>query len=95
VNAYVLLAVANVINIGADIGALGAAAALLIQIPASLLMVIFSAAILVLPAYDHPCSSSSRFAPGLFPRRFPRVTFISSRPRLLGRGRVPTSAIPA
>ena len=44
----VLLAAANVINIGADIGALGAAAALVIHIPAAVLMVIFTAVILTL-----------------------------------------------
>ena len=44
----VLLAAANVINIGADIGALGAAAALIIHIPAAVLMVIFTALILTL-----------------------------------------------
>jgi NRAMP (natural resistance-associated macrophage protein)-like metal ion transporter len=41
-----LLAVANVINIGADIGALGASAGLIIRIPASALMVIFTLVIL-------------------------------------------------
>ncbi len=44
----VLLAAANVINIGADIGALGGAAALIIPIPAAVLMVVFTALILVL-----------------------------------------------
>lgn len=44
----VLLAVANVINIGADIGALGAAAALIIRIPAAVLMTAFTAVILAL-----------------------------------------------
>ena len=44
----VLLAAANLINIGADIGALGASAALLIHIPASVLMVIFTVLILTL-----------------------------------------------
>ena len=43
-----LLAVANVINIGADIGALGASAGLIIHIPASVLMVIFTLVILAL-----------------------------------------------
>ncbi len=43
-----LLAVANVINIGADIGALGASAGLIIHIPASALMVIFTLVILAL-----------------------------------------------
>jgi NRAMP (natural resistance-associated macrophage protein)-like metal ion transporter len=41
-----LLAVANVINIGADIGALGAAAGLIIHLPAAALMVIFTFVIL-------------------------------------------------
>jgi NRAMP (natural resistance-associated macrophage protein)-like metal ion transporter len=41
-----LLAVANVINIGADIGALGAAAGLIIHLPAPALMVIFTFVIL-------------------------------------------------
>jgi len=44
----VLLAVANVINIGADIGALGAAAGLIIHIPVAVLMVGFTVLILVL-----------------------------------------------
>ena len=44
----VLLAAANVINIGADIGAIGAGAALIIHIPASVLMVVFTAVILAL-----------------------------------------------
>src|ERR1700730_10748399 len=44
----VLLAVANVINIGADIGALGAAAALVIHIPVPVLMVGFTVLILAL-----------------------------------------------
>src|SRR5260370_22890703 len=43
-----LLAVANVINIGADIGALGAGAGLIIHIPAAALMVIFTLVILAL-----------------------------------------------
>jgi NRAMP (natural resistance-associated macrophage protein)-like metal ion transporter len=43
-----LLAVANVINIGADIGALGASAGLIIHIPAAALMVIFTLLILAL-----------------------------------------------
>jgi NRAMP (natural resistance-associated macrophage protein)-like metal ion transporter len=43
-----LLAVANVINIGADIGALGAGAGLIIHIPAAALMVIFTLGILAL-----------------------------------------------
>ena len=43
-----LLAAANVINIGADIGAIGAGAALIIHIPASVLMVVFTAVILAL-----------------------------------------------
>ena len=44
----VLLAAANVINIGADIGAIGAGAALIIHIPAWVLMVVFTAVILAL-----------------------------------------------
>ncbi len=44
----VLLVAANVINIGADIGALGSAAALIIPIPAAVLMVAFTAVILAL-----------------------------------------------
>jgi NRAMP (natural resistance-associated macrophage protein)-like metal ion transporter len=44
----VLLAAANVINIGADIGALGAGAALIIHVPVALLMVGFTAVILAL-----------------------------------------------
>jgi Mn2+/Fe2+ NRAMP family transporter len=44
----VLLAAANVINIGADIGALGAGAALIIHIPAAVLMVGFTVLILAL-----------------------------------------------
>jgi len=44
----VLLAAANLINIGADIGALGASAALIIHIPAAVLMVVFTAVILTL-----------------------------------------------
>jgi NRAMP (natural resistance-associated macrophage protein)-like metal ion transporter len=44
----VLLAVANVINIGADVGAIGAGAALVIHIPAAVLMVCFTAVILAL-----------------------------------------------
>jgi NRAMP (natural resistance-associated macrophage protein)-like metal ion transporter len=43
-----LLAVANIINIGADIGALGASAGLIIHIPAAALMVIFTLLILTL-----------------------------------------------
>jgi NRAMP (natural resistance-associated macrophage protein)-like metal ion transporter len=43
-----LLAAANVINIGADIGALGAASALVIHVPVAVLMVSFTAAILAL-----------------------------------------------
>ena len=43
-----LLTVANVINIGADIGALGAAAGLIIHIPAAVLMVLFTLLILTL-----------------------------------------------
>jgi Mn2+/Fe2+ NRAMP family transporter len=43
-----LLAVANIINIGADIGALGASAALIIPVPATALMVIFTLLILSL-----------------------------------------------
>ena len=42
----ILLAAANVINIGADLGAIGAAAALVIHIPAAVLMVVFAAVIL-------------------------------------------------
>jgi NRAMP (natural resistance-associated macrophage protein)-like metal ion transporter len=41
-----LLTVANIINIGADIGAMGASAALIIPIPAPVLMVIFTFLIL-------------------------------------------------
>jgi NRAMP (natural resistance-associated macrophage protein)-like metal ion transporter len=44
----VLLAAANVINIGADVGAIGAAAALVIHVPAAILMVCFTAVILAL-----------------------------------------------
>ena len=44
----ILLAAANVINIGADIGALGAAAALIIHLPAAALMIIFTLVILTL-----------------------------------------------
>jgi NRAMP (natural resistance-associated macrophage protein)-like metal ion transporter len=44
----VLLAAANLINIGADIGALGASAALIIHVPVSVLMVVFTAVILTL-----------------------------------------------
>jgi NRAMP (natural resistance-associated macrophage protein)-like metal ion transporter len=44
----VLLTVANVINIGADIGALGASAGLIIHIPAAALMVLFTLGILAL-----------------------------------------------
>jgi Mn2+/Fe2+ NRAMP family transporter len=44
----VLLAAANVINIGADIGALGAAASLIIHIPVAILMAGFTAVILAL-----------------------------------------------
>ena len=44
----VLLAAANIINIGADIGALGAGAALIIHIPAAVLMVGFTVLILAL-----------------------------------------------
>jgi NRAMP (natural resistance-associated macrophage protein)-like metal ion transporter len=44
----VLLAVANLINIGADIGALGAAAGLIIHIPAAVLMIVFTVGILAL-----------------------------------------------
>jgi NRAMP (natural resistance-associated macrophage protein)-like metal ion transporter len=44
----VLLAAANVINIGADIGAIGAGAALIIHIPAAVLMVGFTVLILAL-----------------------------------------------
>ena len=43
-----LLAVANTINIGADLGALGAGAALIIHVPAAVLMVVFTALILLL-----------------------------------------------
>jgi NRAMP (natural resistance-associated macrophage protein)-like metal ion transporter len=43
-----LLAVANLINIGADIGALGASAGLIIHLPAAVLMVIFTLLILTL-----------------------------------------------
>ena len=43
-----LLVAANVINIGADIGAIDAAAALIIHIPATALMIIFTAVILTL-----------------------------------------------
>jgi NRAMP (natural resistance-associated macrophage protein)-like metal ion transporter len=46
-----LLAAANVINIGADIGALGASAALIIPIPATALMVIFTLLILSLEIF--------------------------------------------
>src|SRR5271166_4374726 len=42
----ILLAAANVINIGADLGAIGAAAALVVHIPAAVLMVVFTAVIL-------------------------------------------------
>jgi NRAMP (natural resistance-associated macrophage protein)-like metal ion transporter len=44
----VFLAAANVINIGADIGAIGAGAALIIHIPAAVLMVGFTTVILAL-----------------------------------------------
>jgi NRAMP (natural resistance-associated macrophage protein)-like metal ion transporter len=43
-----LLAVANLINIGADIGALGAAAALIVHLPVAALMVVFTLVILML-----------------------------------------------
>ena len=43
-----LVVAANVINIGADIGALGGAATLIIPIPAAVLMVVFTAVILAL-----------------------------------------------
>jgi NRAMP (natural resistance-associated macrophage protein)-like metal ion transporter len=43
-----LLVAANVINIGADIGALGASAGLIIPVPAAALMVVFTIGILVL-----------------------------------------------
>jgi len=43
-----LLAVANVINIGADIGALGAGAGLIIHTPAAALMVLFTGLILAI-----------------------------------------------
>ncbi len=43
-----LLATANTINIGADVGAIGAGAALIIHLPAAVLMVIFTAIILAL-----------------------------------------------
>jgi NRAMP (natural resistance-associated macrophage protein)-like metal ion transporter len=44
----IVLAAANVINIGADIGALGAAAALIIHIPVAVLMIGFTVLILAL-----------------------------------------------
>src|SRR5712692_11521207 len=44
----VLLAAANVVNIGADIGAIGAGAALIIHVPVALLMAGFTAVILAL-----------------------------------------------
>ncbi len=44
----VLLAAANLINVGADIGALGACAALIIRMPAAALMVVFTLVILAL-----------------------------------------------
>jgi NRAMP (natural resistance-associated macrophage protein)-like metal ion transporter len=44
----VLLVAANVINIGADIGAIGGAAALIIPVPPVVLMVVFTAGILAL-----------------------------------------------
>src|SRR6516165_12613841 len=44
----ILLAAANVINIGADIGALGAASALIIHIPVAVLMIGFTVLILAL-----------------------------------------------
>jgi len=47
----VLLVAANVINIGADIGAIGGAAALIIPIPAAVLMVVFTVGILALEIY--------------------------------------------
>jgi membrane protein implicated in regulation of membrane protease activity len=43
-----LLAAANLINIGADIGALGAASALIIHVPVAVLMVGFTALSLAL-----------------------------------------------
>jgi NRAMP (natural resistance-associated macrophage protein)-like metal ion transporter len=48
VGLVVLLAAANVINIGADIGAIGAGAALVIHIPVGILMLIATALILAL-----------------------------------------------
>lgn len=47
----ILLAAANVINIGADIGALGAAAALIIHIPVAVLMIGFTVLILALEIF--------------------------------------------
>ena len=44
----ILLAAANLINVGADIGALGAASALIIHIPVAVLMIGFTALILTL-----------------------------------------------
>jgi NRAMP (natural resistance-associated macrophage protein)-like metal ion transporter len=44
----VLLAAANTINIGADLGAIGAGASLIIHLPAAALMVVFTAGMLVL-----------------------------------------------
>jgi NRAMP (natural resistance-associated macrophage protein)-like metal ion transporter len=44
----ILLAAANLINVGADIGALGASAALIIHIPVAVLMIGFTALILTL-----------------------------------------------
>ncbi len=44
----ILLAAANIINIGADLGAIGAAAALVIHIPTSVLIVLFTAVIVSL-----------------------------------------------
>lgn len=57
----VLLAAANVINIGADIGALGAGAALVIHLPAAVLMIVFTAVILFLEI----AVSYRRYAKGL------------------------------
>jgi len=47
----VLLVAANTINIGADIGALGAAAHLIVPIPNAVLMVVFTAVILALEIF--------------------------------------------
>jgi hypothetical protein len=86
----VLLLAANDVNIGADVGAIGAAAALIIPLPAAVLMVAFTAVILILEifvSYRRYAKALKWLTVALLARCFTPPTSPPSTPRPTRPGR--------